>query len=75
MYSQWQEGNLTRHDVVTRENVYIKPQPLEGDPAERYNWDAPINVSAMIRNVYTLPHSVCGVLMTAVTVGLPFLVT
>ncbi len=46
MYSQWQEGNLTRHDVVTRENVYIKPQPLEGDPAERFNWDAPINVSA-----------------------------
>jgi len=26
--------------------VYVKPQPLPGDPAERFNWDAPINVSA-----------------------------
>ena len=46
MYSQWQQGNLMRHDLKTRENVYVKPQPLPGDPAERYNWDAPINVSA-----------------------------
>ncbi len=46
MYSQWQQGNLTRRDVKTGENVYIKPQPLPGDPAERFNWDAPINVSA-----------------------------
>lgn len=46
MYSQWQQGNLTRVDMKTREGVYIKPQPLPGDPAERYNWDAPINVSA-----------------------------
>lgn len=45
MYSQWQQGNLTRRDNITRESVYIKPQPLPGDPAERYNWDAPINVS------------------------------
>ncbi|MDK1289893.1 VPS10 domain-containing protein [Pseudoalteromonas umbrosa] len=45
MYSQWQQGNLTRHDFKTRENVYIKPQPLPGDPAERFNWDAPVNVS------------------------------
>lgn len=46
MYSQWQQGNLTRHDLKTRENVYIKPQPRPGEPAERFNWDAPINVSA-----------------------------
>jgi photosystem II stability/assembly factor-like uncharacterized protein len=45
MYSQWQQGNLTRRDLVTKENVYIKPQPRPGEPAERYNWDAPINVS------------------------------
>jgi photosystem II stability/assembly factor-like uncharacterized protein len=45
MYSQWQQGNLARRDLVTRENVYIKPQPRLGEPAERYNWDAPINVS------------------------------
>lgn len=46
LYSQWQQGNLNRIDRKTGENVYIKPQPLPGDPAERYNWDAPINVSA-----------------------------
>jgi len=45
MYSQWQQGNLTRHDLKTRESVYIKPQARPGEPAERYNWDAPINVS------------------------------
>ncbi|MEP0356833.1 glycosyl hydrolase [Paraglaciecola sp.] len=46
MYSQWQQGNLTRIDMTTKEGVYVKPQPLPGDPAERYNWDAPINVSS-----------------------------
>lgn len=46
VYSQWQQGNLTRHDRKTAENVNIKPQPKPGDPAERFNWDAPINVSS-----------------------------
>ncbi|QOL26795.1 glycosyl hydrolase [Thalassotalea sp. LPB0316] len=46
VYSQWQQGNLARHDRITGENVYIKPQPRKGEPAERFNWDAPINVSA-----------------------------
>lgn len=46
MYAQWQQGNLTRYDLKTRETVYIKPQPRPGEPAERFNWDAPINVSA-----------------------------
>ncbi len=45
MYSHWQEGNLTRVDRKTGEVVYIQPQPAEGDPHERYNWDAPILVS------------------------------
>lgn len=45
VYSQWQQGNLARRDMNTNENVYIKPQPRPGEPAERFNWDAPINVS------------------------------
>lgn len=45
MYSQWQRGNLNRHDRQTGENVYVKPQPGLEDPADRFNWDAPINVS------------------------------
>jgi len=45
MYAQWQQGNLTRHDRVTGENVYVQPQPDLGEPLERYNWDAPVLVS------------------------------
>lgn len=45
MYSEWQEGNLMRIDRTTGEQVYIKPQPAEGDSQERFNWDAPILVS------------------------------
>jgi photosystem II stability/assembly factor-like uncharacterized protein len=45
MYSEWQEGNLTRIDRTTGEMVYIQPQPEPGDPPERFNWDAPILVS------------------------------
>ena len=45
VYAEWQQGNLMRHDRKTGENVYIKPQPAEGEPAERFNWDSPILVS------------------------------
>ena len=46
MYAEWQEGNLVRHDRTTGEIVYIQPQAKPGEPVERYNWDAPILVSA-----------------------------
>ncbi len=45
VYAEWQEGNLIRKDVKTGEMVYIQPQPREGEPFERYNWDSPILVS------------------------------
>ena len=45
VYSQWQQGNLVRTDRTTGEIVYIQPQPDPGDPAERFNWDAPILIS------------------------------
>ena len=45
MYAEWQEGNLVRVDRSTGEIVHIQPQPAPGDPAERFNWDAPIAVS------------------------------
>ena len=44
-YAEWQQGNLTRIDKSTGEFVFIKPQPAENDPVERFNWDAPILVS------------------------------
>ncbi len=45
IYSEWQQGNLTRVDRTTGEIVYIKPQPEADEDYERYNWDAPILVS------------------------------
>ncbi len=45
VYSEWQQGNLVRHDRTTGEIVYIQPQPEPGDPPERWNWDSPILVS------------------------------
>ena len=44
-YAQSQHGVLHRIDQITREQVYIAPQPGDGEPEERYNWDAPILVS------------------------------
>ena len=46
VYGQRQEGNLARYHRKTNEYVSIQPQASPGEPAERYNWDAPILVSA-----------------------------
>ncbi len=46
MYAEWQEGNLARIDRTTGEIVHIQPQAAPGEPQERFNWDAPILVSA-----------------------------
>jgi len=45
VYGQWQQGNLMRYDRRSGENVYIQPMAAPGEPAERWNWDAPIVVS------------------------------
>ena len=45
MYGERQEGNISRIDMSTGEIVDIQPQPSEGEPHERFNWDAPILVS------------------------------
>ena len=45
IYSEWQRGNLVRHDRKTGEIVYLQPQPEKGAPAERWNWDSPILIS------------------------------
>ena len=45
IYSESQQGYLSRIDLKTGERVFIQPQPEEGEPFERYNWDAPILVS------------------------------
>jgi photosystem II stability/assembly factor-like uncharacterized protein len=45
IYAETQEGRLHRVDRITGEQVLIQPQAREGEPFERYNWDAPIEVS------------------------------
>jgi len=45
VYSEWQQGNLIRHDRITGEIVHLQPQGEPGDPPERWNWDSPILVS------------------------------
>lgn len=45
-YGEFQQGALWRIDSKTRETVFIQPQAREGDPFERFNWDAPILVSS-----------------------------
>ena len=44
-YGEYQQGVLFRIDHKTGESVLIQPQPREGEPYERFNWDAPILVS------------------------------
>ena len=44
-YGEFQQGALWRIDSKTSETVFIQPQAREGDPFERFNWDAPILVS------------------------------
>lgn len=46
IYSEWQKGNLIRHDRKTGEIVFIKPQPAGDEETERFNWDSPILISS-----------------------------
>jgi photosystem II stability/assembly factor-like uncharacterized protein len=46
MYAERQEGNLARVDLSTGEVIDIQPQPGAEENFERFNWDAPILVSA-----------------------------
>lgn len=46
VYSEWQQGNLTRWDRATGEMIYIQPQPEKGEESERFNWDSPILISS-----------------------------
>ena len=45
-YISWQGGNVLRHDMATMELVDIRPMPEPDEPAERWNWDAPLITSA-----------------------------
>lgn len=44
-YAQAQYGWLVRYDKASGEKVPIQPMPGKGEPAYRWNWDAPLLVS------------------------------
>jgi len=46
VYAQAQYGWLVRYDNVSGEKVPIQPMPGKGEEAYRWNWDAPLLVSA-----------------------------
>jgi uncharacterized membrane protein YgcG len=45
IYSESQDGNVVRVDRVTGETISIRPQPAQGQPAYRFQWDTPIVIS------------------------------
>ncbi len=45
VYAQAQYGSLVRYDKASGESVFIQPQPDQGEPGLRWNWDAPLLVS------------------------------
>jgi photosystem II stability/assembly factor-like uncharacterized protein len=45
IYAETQQGGLHRVDLSSGEPLLIQPQAREGEPHERFNWDAPILVS------------------------------
>ncbi|MFZ2900688.1 MAG: hypothetical protein WA004_18795 [Saprospiraceae bacterium] len=46
IYSESQGGNLVRHNRRDGQTKDIKPLPEAGEPEYRFNWNAPIHVSA-----------------------------
>lgn len=46
VYAQSQYGGLVRYDRLSGENVGIQPKPAKGEDAFRWNWDAPLVLSA-----------------------------
>jgi photosystem II stability/assembly factor-like uncharacterized protein len=46
IYAQAQYGALSRYDRGNGEYYYIKPMEGEDEPALRWNWDAPLLISA-----------------------------
>jgi photosystem II stability/assembly factor-like uncharacterized protein len=45
LYSESQDGRMNRVDRVTNERKAIRPEPIAGQPAYRWNWDTPMALS------------------------------
>ena len=45
VYGESQNGRMSRIDRVTNERTTIRPEPLEGESSDRWNWDTPMMLS------------------------------
>ncbi len=45
VYTESQDGNMTRYDRVTGESMSIRPQAAPGEPPLRWQWDTPLTMS------------------------------
>src|SRR5262249_43039451 len=50
IYSESQDGMLGRLDLRTGERKPIRPEPKEGEPPYRFNWNSPVLISAHDHN-------------------------
>jgi photosystem II stability/assembly factor-like uncharacterized protein len=46
VYAESQDGNVLRRDLRTNEARTIRPEPKEGEPRYRFQWNSPIVISA-----------------------------
>lgn len=46
VYAESQDGNLFRRDLRTSESRNIRPEPKEGEPRYRFQWNSPIVISS-----------------------------
>ncbi|MGH9710472.1 MAG: WD40/YVTN/BNR-like repeat-containing protein, partial [Candidatus Acidiferrales bacterium] len=50
IYTESQDGNLSRRDLRTNEALNIRPVPAEGQPPYRFNWNSPLLISSKDHN-------------------------
>ncbi len=50
IYTESQDGNLSRRDLRTNEALNIRPVPPEGQPPYRFNWNSPLLISPKDHN-------------------------
>lgn len=46
LYGESQNGRMSRIDRLTNERTTIRPEPMEGESSDRWNWDTPMMLSA-----------------------------
>ena len=50
VYTESQDGNISRRDTRTTEARFIRPLFKEGDPPYRFQWNSPVIISAFDHN-------------------------